>query len=171
MAALPPNRLNSSGDRSDKRNTSQAHSVESLLRELLSPSRPGDDRPPRAVSGRVLIVDDDRGVREMFRRSLELAHFDVVVAAGGEEGLRILRADPAVCLVLLDLTMPGMDGRQFRDAQRRDPSLADIPTVIVTGSALAKIVHAELMAMDYLLKPVAREHLVSVVGRYCKPLT
>lgn len=124
---------------------------------------------PRPTAGRVLVVDDEDAVREMFRRSLELAHFDVVVAAGGEEGLRLLRDDPAICLVLLDLAMPGMSGRTFRDLQRADPRLATVPTLIVTGSALAQIVHDELLAEDYLLKPVAREHLISVVARYCKP--
>ena len=141
------------------------------IRELVSPTRPpGEQDPPRPADGRVLIVDDDRGVREMFRRSLELAHFDAVVAAGGDEALRLLRTDESIRLVLLDLTMPGMDGRQFRDIQRADPKLASIPTVVVTGSALAAIVHAELMALDYLLKPVAREHLISVVSRYCRPV-
>lgn len=128
---------------------------------------PQDDVRPAA--GRVLVVDDDRGVREMFRRSLELANFETVVASGGDEGLRLLRADATIRLVLLDLMMPGIDGKQFRDLQRADARLAGIPTVIVTGSPLAQIVHAELMAVDYLLKPVAREHLVSVVGRYCEP--
>jgi CheY-like chemotaxis protein len=145
--------------------------VESLLREfLLTPQQSPDQDAPTVAEGRVLIVDDDPGVREMFRRSLELAHFDAVVAGGGDEGLRLLRADPAIRLVLLDLTMPGMDGRQFRNIQRADPGLATVPTIIVTGSALGHIVHAELMALDYLLKPVAREHLISVVGRYCRPV-
>lgn len=144
----------------------------SPLRDTLSPPAAPvrDDGVPQPKTGRVLIVDDDRAVREMFRRSLELAHFDVVIAAGGEEGLRRLRADPTICVVLLDLTMPGVDGRTFRDIQRADPRLAKIPTMIVTGSPLARVVHEELMADDYLLKPVGREHLVSVVGRHCAPL-
>lgn len=131
---------------------------------------PADDaRLAAPNAGRVLVVDDDRAVREMFRRTLELAHFDVVVAAGGEEGLRQLRADASIGLVLLDLMMPGMDGREFRARQRADVRLSDIPTIIVTGSSLTQIVHADLMAVDYLLKPVGREHMLSVVARYCRP--
>ena len=143
--------------------------MSSLRHELLSPDVPDGDRPA-PLSGRVLIEDDDRGVREMFRRSLELAHFDTIVASGAEEGLEALRADSTIRLVLLDLMMPGMDGRQFRRAQQADPRLAAVPTVIVTGSPLSQVVHAELLALDYLLKPVARDHLVSVVSRYCRPI-
>ena len=117
----------------------------------------------------MLVVDDERGVREMFRRSLELARFDVVVAEGGDAGLRRLRDDPTICLVLLDLTMPDMSGRAFRDLQRAEPRLAAIPTIVVTGSAIGRAVLEELMAVDYLRKPVSREDLVRTVARYCKP--
>ena len=104
----------------------------------------------------------------MLRRTLERQGWSVAEAGNGNEGLERVRASrPA--LVLLDLMMPGIDGRQFRELQRADPRLAAVPTVIVTGSPLAQIVDAELTAADYLLKPVAREHLVSVVGRYCEP--
>jgi CheY-like chemotaxis protein len=124
---------------------------------------------PPATSNRVLVVDDDLAVRRLFRRTLELAKFDVVVASGGAEGLRMLRADPTIGLVLLDLTMPDMDGWRFRHAQRSDSRVATIPTIIVTGAPLAQVVHEELQAADYLLKPVGREHLVSVVAVYCRP--
>jgi CheY-like chemotaxis protein len=117
----------------------------------------------------VLIIDDDPEVCATFQESLQLAGFDVAVAGGGADGLRILRADPTIGLVLLDLMMPEMDGWRFRHAQRLDARLAAIPTVIVSGTDLRTIVHAELQAVDYLLKPVARDHLVSVVASYCKP--
>lgn len=119
-------------------------------------------------AGRVLVVDDDQSVREMFGRSLRLAGFDVVIAAGGEEGLQILRDDPTISLVLLDLNMPNVNGREFREIQRRDPRLAGIPTIILTGSALPEVVHDDLLATSYLFKPVGREELVSVVSRYCR---
>ncbi len=121
------------------------------------------------LAGRVLVVDDNHSVREMLRRSLQLAGFDVVVAAGGEEGLQILRDDLTICLVLLDLNMPKVNGRKFREIQRSDPRLAGISTIILTGSALPQVVHEELLATAYLFKPVGREELVSVVSRYCRP--
>jgi CheY-like chemotaxis protein len=121
-------------------------------------------------SGRVLVVDDEPIMRTLFRRSLQSAGFDVVVAEDGPEGLEKLRQDPEIRLVLLDLNMPRMDGREFREEQRADPQLKDVPTVIVTGEPLAKLVQSELHAAEYLLKPVGRDHLISVVSDYCEPM-
>ena len=118
---------------------------------------------------RVLIIDDDEEVRAVYQELLATAKFDVVTAGGGAEGLTMLRQDPTIGLVLLDLMMPEMDGWRFRHAQRSDPRLEAIPTVIVSGTPLRHIVHAELQAADYLLKPVGRDHLISVVAAYCKP--
>jgi chemosensory pili system protein ChpA (sensor histidine kinase/response regulator) len=112
------------------------------------------------------VVDDDPVVRQMFVRSLELAGFDAVAAADGEEGLRILRDDPSVALVLLDLTMSGMDGWTFLQEQRADERLAAIPTVIISGSPLAK--PEALRTEEFLQKPVDRERLVAVVSAYCR---
>ena len=104
----------------------------------------------------------------MFQRSLERAQFDVVVACDGAEGLRILRDDDSIGLVLLDLTMPGMDGWDFLQEQRADSRLATIPTIILSGSTLARNLHEEPQAADFLQKPIGRERLISVVGSYCQ---
>ena len=66
--------------------------------------------------------------------------------------------------------MPGMDGWGFRREQRADPRLKDVPTVVVTGEPLARVVESELYANEYLLKPVGRDHLISVVSEYCEPM-
>jgi CheY-like chemotaxis protein len=143
----------------------------SLKEHLLSLSCDRQDQisPAPVARNRVLVIDDDPVVCRMFKRSLEAARFDVVVASRGAEGLQVLKDDPTIGLVLLDLMMPDMDGWRFRHAQRTDPWLPTIPTIIVTGSALRNIVHEELQAADYLLKPVGREHLISVVASYCTP--
>ena len=133
---------------------------------LTAPAGEEEEPLPR---NRILVIDDDLEVRSTFAELLEFANFDVVSASGGAEGLRMLRYDPRIGLVLLDLMMPEMDGWRFRHAQRADTRLASIPTIIVSGSPLGSIIHAELQAADYLLKPVGRDHLVSVVASYCKP--
>lgn len=129
---------------------------------------PADRQSPTVERARVLVVDDDDFVREVIVSILQLAGFDVVEAGGGAEGLKILRADRTVCLVLLDLMMPDMDGWRFRHEQREDPRLAEIPTVIITGGALSADLDEQLKAADYLAKPVEREVLVSVAARYCQ---
>ena len=112
------------------------------------------------------MVDDDPAVRQVLQRSLEQAHFDVAVADDGQEALKLLEADPTIGLVLLDLTMPGLNGWGFLQAQRANPELAAIPTVVVSGSALDD--DEDILRALVLRKPIAREHLLSVVGSYCR---
>lgn len=126
--------------------------------------------PRKPQSGRVLVIDDEPLVRTLFRRSLQSAGFDVVVAESGPEGLEKLRQDPDIRIVLLDLNMPDMDGHAFRREQRNDPRLKDVPTVVVTGEPLSRLFDSDLHAVEYLLKPVGRDHLISVVSDYCEPL-
>ena len=125
--------------------------------------------PSKQSAGRILVIDDEAVMRLLFTRSLQSAGFDVVAAEGASQGLQKLRDDPSIRLVLLDLNMPGMDGWGFRREQRADPRLKDVPTVVVTGEPLARIVESELYANEYLLKPVGRDHLISVVADYCEP--
>jgi PAS domain S-box-containing protein len=84
------------------------------------------------VSGaRVLVIDDDATVRQVTRRILELAGFSVVLAASGREGLRHYSEEPGVSVVLLDLTMPEMDGEEtFRLLREKDPG---VRVVITSG--------------------------------------
>ncbi len=117
----------------------------------------------------VLVVDDDAAVRETLSEGLRIAGFCVVEAGRGAEGLEILRNEPRIGLVLLDLLMPEMDGWRFRYEQRSDPRLASIPTIIATGAPLVEVIDGELRAADYLLKPIGLEHLVSVVAHYVRP--
>src|SRR5688500_4955199 len=67
---------------------------------------------------RILIVDDEPSVRTMFQRVLHHAGFDAIAATGGADGLRLLKQDPTIGLVMLDLMMPECDGWRFRHAQR-----------------------------------------------------
>jgi CheY-like chemotaxis protein len=124
---------------------------------------------PRRGPGRVLVIDDDDGVRLVMRKQLQHAGFDVIAAASGAEGLAIMRADASIRLVLLDMIMPLMDGWGVRQKQMEDPRLAQVPVIILTGAPLPTLVHEQLKAADYLLKPVGRDHLISVVSNYCQP--
>lgn len=120
----------------------------------------------RTPGRRVLVVDDDRAVREFFRRCLLLDGIDVVVAPGGAEGLQALGTDPAIGLILLDLDMPKIDGRRFREVQRSDTRLAAIPTVVVTGTIITSEIRDELQAVDYIAKPIDRTRLLAIVNQH-----
>ena len=87
------------------------------------------DRP-----GRVLIVDDDPGIRQVLDLVLAGEGFEVRQAGDGSEGLAILdRWQPD--LILLDLVMPVMDAWAFRDKQRQTESIADIPVIVLSASS------------------------------------
>jgi CheY-like chemotaxis protein len=123
---------------------------------------------PRRGPGRILVIDDDEGVRTVLQRQLSAAGFDAVTASSATEGLEMLGTDGTIRLVLFDLMMPTMDGWSFRRRQLAAPDLADVPAIVLTGAPLGSVSHEQLQASDYLLKPVGREHLISVVSNYCE---
>jgi two-component system response regulator FlrC len=124
--------------------------------------------PTTKRTGAILIVEDDTNVRQALARTLQLSGFAVIESSNGSSGFAVLRDKSQIAMVLLDLNMSPMDGRTFRKLQLADPELASIPTVVLTGAPLADVDDATLQADDYLLKPVGREHLVSVVSAYCR---
>lgn len=85
---------------------------------------------------KALIVDDEPAIQQLFRYVLEEAEFEVQVAQNGLEGLSALASGP-VDIMLLDVSMPEMDGRQFvAELMRRsvrDNRLAEIPFIVMTG--------------------------------------
>jgi len=85
----------------------------------------------------VLIVEDDADVRESLVAILESEGYRVLEAENGAVALDQLRRDVPVCLILLDLFMPTMNGWTFRDEQLRDPQLAPIPVIVISADAAA----------------------------------
>jgi CheY-like chemotaxis protein/anti-sigma regulatory factor (Ser/Thr protein kinase) len=112
----------------------------------------------------VLIVDDDRLVRDLLRRFLTKEGFRVMAAVSGEEGLRRAR-ELRPSLITLDVVMSGMDGWTMLKALKADPALAPVPVVMITivdNPALG----LSLGAADYLTKPIDWGHLGRALGRY-----
>jgi CheY-like chemotaxis protein len=125
---------------------------------------PGEAAEGPASGSLVLVIDDDPAVRELMGRYLSREGFRVVVAAGGEEGLRLareLRPDA----ITLDVMMPGLDGWAVLGALKADAVTADIPVVMLTIVDDRNLGYA-LGAADYLTKPIDRERLLSVLARY-----
>jgi two-component system, chemotaxis family, chemotaxis protein CheY len=114
----------------------------------------------------VLVVDDDAAIREVVQIVVEAEGYPVLTAAEGAEALRYLRSGFRPGMILLDLRMPGMDGRAFREMQSAEPELAEIPVVILSGDSDASRVAGNLGA-ECILKPVDLDRLLSVVERYC----
>jgi CheY-like chemotaxis protein len=117
---------------------------------------------------RILVVDDNRAVREALVTLLEGRGFGARGVANGREALETLRGGFDACLILLDMTMPIMDGRKFRAAQRQDPALADIPVVVMAALSDPAEAASELGAVGGLGKPIADiEPLVQLVSAHC----
>jgi EAL domain-containing protein (putative c-di-GMP-specific phosphodiesterase class I) len=118
--------------------------------------------PPDPLRGRVLIVEDDRALLEVYADVLLEAGFDVAAASSGTGALRALDKD-AFDVVLTDVVMPGCTGLDIlRAVRERD---LDVPVVLVTGnpSVESAVVAVEMGALHYLVKPVSRDELIRCV--------
>jgi len=113
------------------------------------------------MAGCILVVDDERDIRDAIAELLQDEGYEVEEAGDGAEALAKAR-DCHPLVVLLDLMMPGMNGWEFRDRQRGDPQLAEIPVIVV--SALGKV--PEVDAAGYLEKPFDLDDLLSAVRRH-----
>jgi CheY-like chemotaxis protein len=112
---------------------------------------------------RVLIVEDDDGIREALTDLLRCEGFDVTCAINGAHALEILRAEaPPPDVILLDLMMPVMDGIAFRAEQRADPALASIPVVVITASRQADV--EALAPRAFLRKPIEFDELLAALS-------
>jgi two-component system response regulator MprA len=109
---------------------------------------------------RVLIVDDDRAVRESLRRSLAFNGYDVELAADGTEALKTF-ADRPIDAVVLDVMMPGLDG--LATCRRLRAQGNDVPILMLTArDAVAdRVAGLDAGADDYLPKPFALEELLA----------
>ncbi len=120
----------------------------------------------RLLAGRkVLIVDDD--MRNIFALSTVLEEHDmrIVSADNGRDAIRMLREEPGIDIVLMDIMMPEMDGMETMREIRKIPQLKNLPIVAVTAKAMKgdreKCIEAG--AWDYLSKPVDTAQMLSVL--------
>lgn len=125
--------------------------------------------PVSSVSrnGTVLVIDDDPAISELIRRGLAAKEVRVISASSGQEGLekaRELHPD----LITLDVLMDGMDGWEALAKLKSDPSLEDIPVVMLTV-ADQKNRGLSLGAAEYVSKPANRHELSAIVSKYLGP--
>lgn len=115
---------------------------------------------------RVLLVDDYPDAREMYSEYLQFSGFDVVEAANGMEALQ-RATDDAPDIILMDLSLPVMDGWEATRRLKADARTAQIPVVALTGHALAGISDgAKQAGCDaFVTKPCLPEDLVREIRR------
>jgi DNA-binding response OmpR family regulator len=112
----------------------------------------------------VLVVDDEENNRELLRQELTDANLDVILANDGHTALSLVgRAD----LMLLDIMMPGMDGREVCRRVRAHEATHKLPIIVVSamGEIKDKLTALELGANDYVTKPFDADQLIQKVRR------
>ncbi len=121
---------------------------------------------PRTIDEEaVLLVDDDPDIRESLSELLDANGYEVLQAENGQIALEVLKKSPRFpCVVVLDLSMPVLDGREFLKLRASDPILRGIPVVVVSGSNQPD---EPLEGIDeFLRKPVKIERLMEIIDQY-----
>jgi CheY-like chemotaxis protein len=109
----------------------------------------------------VLVVEDDAVTRGAIRMLLEWEDYRVACAADGAEALELLRRGEKPTLILLDARLPACDGWCFREEQRADPDLADIPVVVISGEDASS-----LDAAGHIRKPFEPAELLEQLWQH-----
>ena len=112
---------------------------------------------------KILVVDDERAVRESLRRALELEGYEIDLAESGEDALAQLGSEPGADAVVLDVLMPGVDGLEVCRRLRADGN--DVPVLMLTARAEvdSRVAGLDAGADDYLPKPFALAELLARV--------
>ena len=111
----------------------------------------------------MLIVEDDRGLREALAECIATMGFSVDAAEDGPSGLERLRAPPLPSAVLLDMGLPGLDGDAFLEAMRREERLAAVPVISMT----AWHEPPRLPVHRHLEKPLDLDEIAKVLTKIC----
>ena len=114
----------------------------------------------------VLVVDDERDVRQLLSTYLNLQGFSVITASNGREALTRL-GEVKPCVILLDLMMPVMDGLEFRKHQQQDPRWSAIPVVCLSAKHDAPTIARSMNLSECICKPFDIEHVADLVRRHC----
>lgn len=117
------------------------------------------------MAARILIVDDDRSIRDLLGLHLRSAGYEVEVAEDAiVAGYRVLAQAPD--LIICDVNMPYMDGFEFVSALKADSTLPYIPVIFLTSREDGDLRGNELGAVAYLVKPVRVDALLNVVAQH-----
>ena len=118
----------------------------------------------------VLLVDDEVAVRDVLSWVIQGAGYTPVTAAGVEGFELLTELADRVALVILDLSMHGLDGFRFRELQRAQSRLADIPTLIMSGRPVLQEEKVRLQANEYVWKPAKISELRALIAEHARPI-
>jgi CheY-like chemotaxis protein len=119
------------------------------------------------AAARILLVEDDSGIRESVAELLELEGYQVSAVSNGSDALEWLAREVPPDVLLVDLVMPVMSGGELLARLKADPRLADVPAILMT--AAIPTAHSPIPGADATLpKPFELDALLEVVGRLAR---
>ena len=118
------------------------------------------------MSKKILITDDDRELVEVMKERFELNGYTVVTAYNGDECLETAKKE-LPDLIILDVTMPVMDGYSAVKAIKTDTAIKHIPIVMLTGKDHMEDLFKMEGIQEYVIKPFDYEYLSGIVKKLC----
>jgi len=119
------------------------------------------------MAKKILLIDDDSQLIELVAMRLEANEYRVLAAFSGQDGLNRAESEEPD-LILLDITMPGMDGLEVLRKLKYNAKTSDIPVVMLTSKTESQAIFRsqELRAVEYIIKPFEPKELLAIVKRY-----
>ncbi len=118
---------------------------------------------------KVLVVDDDfinrKLIQSFLKRHTGLIG-EILEAENGSEALSILRANGDIDLILLDILMPILDGKEFLKIFRSEPSNTSVPVIVLSTDDTQKSTVLNLGAESFLIKPINEDELINLIKHY-----
>jgi CheY-like chemotaxis protein len=116
------------------------------------------------MAAKILLVEDNEMNRDMLSRRLQRRGYEVLTAVDGESGLALTRSDPPA-LVLMDMSLPGIDGWEATRRLKADPATRAIPVIALTAHAMAGDREQALAAGcdDFDIKPIDLDRLLGKI--------
>jgi two-component system phosphate regulon response regulator PhoB len=114
------------------------------------------------MANRILVIEDEVDLVQVLKYQLAKEGFDVSSAYNGTDGLRKVKEHPQPDLILLDLMLPDMSGKDICRTIKNNPDSAHIPVIMVTarGEEIDRVIGFELGADDYVVKPFSTRELI-----------
>jgi two-component system, chemotaxis family, sensor histidine kinase and response regulator PixL len=144
------------------------------VKKILEGKKHSEDKPPTAIAIKtktILIIDDSSALRSTLALSLEQRGYRVLQSRDGAEGLKQLRSNLQTDLVICDIEMPNVNGFEFLTLRRQEPSLCQIPVVMLTsrGSEKHRNLATSLGAEGFFTKPYVEDKFIAEIEQYLRP--
>src|ERR1700722_2776958 len=114
----------------------------------------------------ILVVDDEKEIRDAVKEALELYGYPTFTASDGNDAFSVLSQMARPGLIILDLMMPGMDGREFIK-RKQISEVRDVPVVVISADKQAPQKTLDMGGDGYLRKPIEFNDLLKIAELYC----